>query len=138
MRSPAWALEVATVTAINEDEALQQLGVRMYQEGSVPPKTKTPYITSGTAAEQKWGVFGVSGHTSSRTWHIWAQTKEQALKTYDHVAQVVEATEIQIDGHQYLRGSVQLVMTMLDPSGLYHAALRFECKTYRAPLAGTG
>jgi hypothetical protein len=134
MKSPAWALEEAVVAMVEADADIAAMGAEMFQSGSVPASRKAPYITSDEASEEDWGTFGADGHLSQRTWHVWGNTKEEAMRLYAALSELFDGADVPIAGHLAVHTAIRLVATMHDPGPerYYHAVVAFTARTYRA------
>lgn len=124
--SAAHPIHVALKAVIEADSQLTALGAT-YHAGEAPPKTRAPYIVNADATENRGpSYFGAPGWSGTQNLHIWANTYSAVLDIYRHIDRLLQDTDIGLEEHSQMSGTLRLVTVLHDPTDLYHGVAEYS------------
>lgn len=126
-------LFTALADVINADSVLSGLlqGGQVYSL-TAPRDAAPPYIVLGDTSAAGFSVMHQAGEASAVTLHLWSGRDDQAqlLLIYAALFRVLHLKPLPIAGHAHCTGALELIITMLDPSGeLSHAVAKYRTQS---------
>jgi hypothetical protein len=131
--SPAWLLQQAVFTRLNDDATLTStLGAAVYD--NVPDGSPFPYVAIGDITEAPNDTMGTTGRDSTVTIHVWSQAAgfKETKQILDRVDALLDRWAPTLAGWNASDMGQEFIETMRDPDGITrHGVSRYRSHTHQ-------